>query len=57
MENQLHRETIVLTVASHLKNANPKTDHTEKLIGLDALVCGALGIDQEENPPEFVIPF
>lgn len=57
MDKQLHRETILLTVASHLKNANAKTDHTEKLIGLDALICDALGIDSEKKPPEFIIPF
>jgi len=57
MDKQLQRETILLTVASHLKNANAETDHTEKLIGLDALICDALGIDSEKNPPEFIIPF
>jgi len=57
MDKELHRETILLTVASHLKNADAKTDHTKKLIGLDALICNALGIDSEKNPPEFIIPF
>lgn len=57
MSKQDKRERIILTVSTHLQEASPDGDHTEKLIGLDALVCDALGINQEENPPEYIIPF
>jgi hypothetical protein len=55
MDKQDKRERIILTVAAHLKNADPTTDHKQKLIGLDALLCEAIGIDQETNPPEFIL--
>ena len=56
MDKQLQRETIVLTVAAHLKSADPSGEHMEKLIGIDTLVCDAIGIDSEKTPPEFIIP-
>lgn len=57
MEKQNNRETIILTVAAMLKQANPKSDNTSKLIALDSLVCEALEIDPEEYPPEYILPF
>lgn len=55
MNMQDKRERIILTVAAHLETADPTTDHKQKLIGLDALLCEAIGIDQETNPPEFIL--
>jgi hypothetical protein len=55
MDKQDKRERIILTVAAHLETADPTTDHKQKLIGLDALLCEAIGIDQETNPPEFIL--
>lgn len=57
MEKQNNRETIILTVAAMLKQADPKSDNTSKLIALDSLVCEALEIDPEEYPPEYILPF
>lgn len=57
MTEQSNRETIVFTVAAMLKQADPEADNTSKLIALDKIVCDALGIDFEENPPEYILPF
>lgn len=56
MDKQNNRETVVCTVAAMLRQKDPDGDHTKQLIALDALVCEGLGIDQDVDPPEYIIP-
>lgn len=59
MKNVIKREEITLYAARLLASTAPESqaERVKIIEHFDALVCDALDIEQEENPPHFLFSF